>query len=183
MESPRFSRFSVLEVLAVIFSICYTVLITYGNVLCWSAAILSASLYIYICVQKRLFAETFLQCFYLCMAAYGWYHWGQDQQVNSDWTLTSHLPLIGAGILITLLSGYLLKRYSIAALPFTDSFTTVFSMLATVLMVQLVLENWLYWIVIDSVAVYLYYKRQLKLTALLFVAYTLLAINGYFQWL
>jgi nicotinamide mononucleotide transporter len=50
-------------------------------------------------------------------------------------------------------------------------------------MVSLFPENWLYWIVIDAVSVYLYLQRGLKLTALLFVVYTLLAINGYLTWI
>ena len=46
-----------------------------------------------------------------------------------------------------------------------------------------VLENWLYWLVIDSVSIYLYLDRGLYLTALLFVAYLIIAVFGYRTWL
>jgi nicotinamide mononucleotide transporter len=48
-------------------------------------------------------------------------------------------------------------------------------------MINLVHENWLYWIVIDTVSIYLYAKRGLKLGSVLFALYLLLALDGYFE--
>jgi nicotinamide mononucleotide transporter len=45
-----------------------------------------------------------------------------------------------------------------------------------------VLENWLYWFVIDSVSVFLYLARGLELTAALFVLYLVLIIIGFRRW-
>jgi nicotinamide mononucleotide transporter len=46
-----------------------------------------------------------------------------------------------------------------------------------------ILENWLYWLVIDSVSIFLYLDRGLYLTALLFIAYLVIAVFGYRTWL
>mgnify|MGYP001822233745 FL=1 len=46
-----------------------------------------------------------------------------------------------------------------------------------------ILENWLYWLVIDSFSIYLYLDRALYLTALLFAAYVVIVLFGYRQWL
>ena len=80
------------------------------------------------------------------------------------------------------LLGFYLSIYSTAKMPIIDSFTTVFSVIATYMVTKKVLENWLYWIVIDIVSVYLYFSRDLQLTSLLFVIYTIVAIFGYFSW-
>jgi nicotinamide mononucleotide transporter len=45
-----------------------------------------------------------------------------------------------------------------------------------------VLENWLYWIVIDAISIYIYIHKGFYLTAILFLIYTLLAIIAYRQW-
>ena len=45
-----------------------------------------------------------------------------------------------------------------------------------------VLENWIYWIVIDGASVYLYIDRGLYLTALLFMLYVVLVVIGFYQW-
>jgi len=73
-------------------------------------------------------------------------------------------------------------RYSTAALPYLDSFTTWGSVLTTWMVARKILENWLYWLLIDSVSIYLYLDRALYLTALLFLAYVVIALLGYYQW-
>jgi nicotinamide mononucleotide transporter len=45
-----------------------------------------------------------------------------------------------------------------------------------------VLENWLYWIVLDSAAAVLYWSQGLQATAVLFVVYVVIAVRGYFEW-
>jgi len=54
--------------------------------------------------------------------------------------------------------------------------------ITTYLVAKKFLENWLYWIVIDSVSIPLYLDRGLPLTALLFAVYVVIAIAGYFSW-
>ena len=67
-------------------------------------------------------------------------------------------------------------------MPIIDSFTTCFSIIATFLVVKKILENWIYWIIIDLVSIYIYFSRDLHLTSLLFLVYTVIAIIGYFNW-
>ena len=47
---------------------------------------------------------------------------------------------------------------------------------------QKLLENWLYWIVIDLASIGLYLSRDLALTAALFAGYVILAWLGYRTW-
>ncbi len=46
-----------------------------------------------------------------------------------------------------------------------------------------VLENWLYWIVVDGLAAYLYFSQGLLVTTLLFIVYLGIVVRGYFVWL
>jgi len=68
-------------------------------------------------------------------------------------------------------------------MPFLDSFTTWGSILTTWMVARKILENWLYWLVIDSVSIYLYLDRELYLTALLFALYLVIVLFGYRKWL
>lgn len=184
MLDKYFNRYLVIEFFAVILSIAYTLLITYESILCWLAALISSALFIYLCYQKKLLAETTLHIFYFIMAIYGWITWGMAQnfEVNS-YDISTNLLIIFTGFLLLIPIAWLLKKYTPAQLPYIDSFTTIFSFAATYMMIHMVLENWLYWIVIDTVSIFLYAKRGLYLAAMLFVVYTILAINGYFQWI
>ena len=82
----------------------------------------------------------------------------------------------------TLASGYLLAENTTAVWPYVDAFTTWGSVVTTFMVARKILENWLYWIVIDSVSIFLYIDRGLYLTALLFVAYVVIVIIGFFNW-
>ena len=46
-----------------------------------------------------------------------------------------------------------------------------------------ILENWIYWFVIDAISIPLYIDRGLYLTAILFVMYLVIVVFGYFAWI
>ena len=178
-------NWSIIESAAVFFSILYVILALKESIWCWGAAAISVILYIYICYTAQLYPETGLQVFYLFMAFYGYYQWNKNDSILQiqQWTITKHLLILLIGAILTSLMGFYFSLYTNAALPLVDSFTTVFSVFATYMVAKKVLGNWLYWIVIDAVSVYLYFSRDLHLTSLLFMGYTIIAIFGYFSWL
>jgi len=178
-------NWSIIESTAVFFSVLYVILAIKENIWCWGAAAISVILYIYICYTAQLYTETGLQFFYLLMAIYGYYHWNKNDSSLKiqQWTITKHLFILLLGALLTFLMGFYFSIYTNAAMPLVDSFTTVFSVFATYMVTKKVIENWLYWIVIDAVSVYLYFSRDLHLTSLLFLVYTIIAIFGYFAWI
>jgi nicotinamide mononucleotide transporter len=175
------------EVLAVILAVVYLVLAIRQNIWCWAAAAASTLLYLFIMFQARLYMESALQVFYLGMAAYGWYEWrhggagGVELKVTT-WPLRFHLVAVAAVMCLVFVSGELLSRYSSAALPFLDSFTTWGAMIATFMVARKVLENWIYWFLIDAVSIGLYLSRELYFTAALFAAYLFMIVIGYRSW-
>jgi nicotinamide mononucleotide transporter len=175
------------EALAVILAITYLVLAIRQNIWCWAAAAVSTLIYLFIMFDARLYMESVLQLFYLAMAAYGWYQWrrhglNNEQLQVRTWPLSYHLFAIATVLLLVFVSGHLLTQYSDAALPHLDSFTTWGAVIATFMVARKILENWVYWFVIDAVSVGLYLNRGLLLTALLFVFYLVLIIVGYRSW-
>jgi nicotinamide mononucleotide transporter len=60
--------------------------------------------------------------------------------------------------------------------------TTWSAIWATFLVARKVLENWWYWLVIDTVSVFIYWARDLQLTSLLFVLYVILVPIGLLNW-
>lgn len=60
-----------------------------------------------------------------------------------------------------------------ADFAYLDTFTTVFTLYITYLVTIRVLENWLYWIVINAISIYLSFNKDLML------AYSVLATWGY----
>lgn len=177
-------HWSILETLAVIFSVIYVILAAKENIWCWAAALISVGLYIYICCQAKLYAETGLQVFYFIMAIYGYFSWSKNDGalMISEWSTNKHFIIILSATLITFLLGFIFSIYTDAKMPIVDSFTTVFSVFATFMVVKKILSNWLYFIVIDVISIHLYCSRDLHLTSFLFLIYTLIAIFGFLKW-
>ena len=160
------------EWIAVLTGILYVILAALRNNLCWIFAIASSGIFIYLCLDGKLYIESVLQAFYIVMAIVGWVSWrknGQSESGQTDELLDSQeskgdvktwpLSYHGFNILISgavaFLLGFCFDTFTDQANPYMDAFTTIFSLAATYMVVKKVLENWIYWIVIDIVSIFI----------------------------
>jgi len=184
---PELTPHPIWEVLAVVLAVAYLVLAIRQNIWCWAAAAVSASLYLVILFEAKLYLQSALQIYYLAMAGYGWYHWrhpgDQAQELPvTRWPLRNHAIAVGLVLLLMVVSTQLMIRYSDSPLPSLDAFTTWGSVVTTFLVARKVLENWLYWFVIDVVSIFMFLGRDLYFTTALFAGYLVMIIIGYRSW-
>lgn len=177
---------STAEACAVALAVAYLILAIRQNVLCWLAAFVGSLIYLAVFYTARLYMESALQIFYAAMAVYGYWQWTHGGTTASGlritvWSLRQHANALALICAVSLSFGYLMSRTD-AAFPYIDSFTTVAAIVTTYMVARKVLENWLYWFVIDSISVYVYVERGLALTALLFVVYLVLIVIGWRRW-
>jgi nicotinamide mononucleotide transporter len=181
------ASFSWWEASAVALGIAYLLLAVRENLWCWYAAAASTAIFLFLFWDVSLLMESGLQAYYLVMAGYGWWQW-QHGDANhqplqiSRWSARQHLIAISLVLMAAAVSGGLLAMNTDAALPYLDSFTTWGAVLTTWMVARKILENWLYWLVIDAVSIGLYLERGLYLTALLFMLYIVIACYGFWQW-
>jgi nicotinamide mononucleotide transporter len=181
----QLSTQSWLEAVAVILALFYVWLAAEQSIWCWPCALVSTALYSYVFWEVTLPFHALLNAYYLLMAIYGWQQWqknsGKDVSIQS-WPIKHHVWSIFLLTVLSLIISAVGSSIFDTEYLYLDAFITVFSVFTTVLVARKVRENWLYWIVIDAVAVYLYLAKGLVLTGLLFVIYSLFAIYGYMQW-
>lgn len=176
-----------LELLAVFMAIAYLLLAIRQNIWCWFCAGVSTAIYVYLFLDAKLYMESLLNVFYFAMALYGWYVWYSGRAGNTElpvsvWPRPVHTIALAVIAAASLASGFLLERYTDAAFPYIDSMTTWSAIWATFLVARKVLENWWYWLAIDTVSVFIYWARDLQLTSLLFVLYVILVPIGLLNW-
>lgn len=176
-----------LEILSVAFALAYLVLAIRQSLWCWPAALISVVLATLVFFDARLYMESALQIFYFAMAIYGWQQWRQGKQDEGPvrihwWHARRHVIVISAIVAVSALFGWLLG-FTNAALPFVDSFTTVAAVVTTYMVARKVMENWIYWLVIDSILVWLYLERGLNWYAALYAFYLVLIVIGFRAWL
>ena len=174
-------------------SLSYVILAARENRACWPAAMMGSGIYVVVFFQYQLYMDSALNVFYVAMAIYGWLTWKTAREQS---TTASHIPAVKihclskqthvygllAVALLTLISGSYLANNTDAAFPYLDSLTTWSSLFATWMVVNKVLENWLYWIAIDVLSLYLYINKGLFFTSALFVLYIIIAGYGYWYW-
>lgn len=189
-----YSQIEILEWIAVISALAYVIFAAKENILCWPAALISTALYTVVFYEYYLWMDSLLQVYYFAMAIFGWYCWqrnintgmanhsGTDHIQITEKPLTFHIKAIVALALVSVVVGYVMDNYTPTSFPYIDATTTVFAVFSTYLVTQKVLENWLYWIVIDLVSIYIYIEKDLQPTASLFVIYVFIAIYGYISW-
>lgn len=177
-----------LEVVSVSFGLAYVILAARENSWCWPCAFIGTGTAVVLFYEGMLPMESALNAYYLIMAVYGWWCWQRKLPDNNShlpicsWSAKEHITSIGTVTFLCLLSGYSLSQHTDAALPYLDSFTTWSAVITTWMVTRKVLENWLYWIVINSASIYLFISREFYLYAILFFLYVIIAAWGYFQW-
>ena len=182
-----FGQMSNWEVLAVFFGIAYVLLAAKESLWTWLFAFLSTIIYTVLFWEGALVSSSLLNFYYMIMAVYGFMLWrsggekGEELQVTK-WTVNKNSIVIVSGITIAMVLGYLSDTYTDAKFAYLDTFVMTFSVIATWMLANKVLENWLYWMVIDSAAIVLYWKSGYLLTIILFILYVILAIYAYYSW-
>lgn len=175
------------ESLGVVLAIAYLLLAARESLWCWYCALGSSLIYIWIFWDVNLLMESALNVFYALMALLGWWEWRSGGPEHKGVAMVSlkwqqHVVLLGLMFVLAAANGWVMQNFTSAAWPFVDSFTTWASVITTFLVIRKVLENWLYWLLIDSISMWLYVDRGLYLTAGLFAAYLLIVVFGYFHW-
>ncbi len=178
-----------IELLATVLALAYTVLAIRHSLWCWPAALLSTLLTLQIMVKSQLFTDALLQLYYAAMALYGWWNWQKMRrhshgvpQTVVEWRLSQHLLLIAGTLSAGLLLGYLMATYTSTDFAYLGAQVSCFAVVSTWLVAQKVVSNWLYWVVIDAVSIYIYLQKDLYFFSALFVIYTVIAAVGYLAW-
>jgi len=169
----------IIEIIAVVLSLLYTWLYLHGYPSCFFFGAVGSALFFYLCFKKKIYAETFLQLFYIGASVYGYLHFSEEWNMI-HWSINEQLPWLVVACVAAFAIGYFLQKKTDAKLPWLDSTVTVFSILATILMVNYVHENWLYWIIIDATCIFIYLHRRLYFGAALFVIYLVMSVDGFF---
>ena len=186
-QTIRGTPLTAIEAVAAVAGLVCVLLTIRQNIWCWPVGLLMVVLYIYIFWKARLYSDMGLQIIYVFLQFYGWHQWlhgGRDhgelkvQRIQAvaglGWVLVGCAGAVGLG--------FVMHRYSDASLPYWDAATTVLSLIAQYLMAKKLLENWLFWITVDVMAVGIYAVKSLYLTSGLYAVFLGLAITGYFTW-
>ena len=176
-----------IEAVAVFFGILSVVMVVRQNIWCWPFGLVQVTLYVYIFLEVKLYSDLILHIVYIILQIYGWHHWLHGGRNDTELEV-SQLDYRGrlvwpvCALVGTALWGYGMATFTDASLPYGDAFTTVTSLVAQWLMARKRIENWLFWIAVDVVAIGIYWQKELVLTSGLYAIFLGLSVVGWFAW-
>ncbi len=175
---------NILEWTAVVLNVGFTLCIAYEKRIGWLLGFVAGVIGVGLYALAHTWAMGLLNVYYVAMAVYGWWSWGRDDQEKGIRTqsLRFHAILIVAGLLLSYAIYVLLAQYLDGHFPQLDAFVTVFSFIATWMMTRKMIANWAYFILADSVAVYLNWRIGYQGYALLNGMYLVLSMVGLMKW-
>jgi nicotinamide mononucleotide transporter len=179
-----------IELTGAVFGLIYVFLSVKQNMLTWVLGLLTSLFYIYIFFASKFYADMALQFYYVWVSIYGWIIWKKGEQSEqgkmplhvSKLSKQQLIILLPVSLLLWVAIYFVLKLYTDSPVPFGDSFTTAFSIVATWMLARKIIEHWLIWIVVDLISFLLYLYKGLYPTTILFIIYTLVAAWGYWEW-
>ncbi len=192
---------SYLEFFGLVSGVIAVVLSSLANIWSWPLGLINVTLSFFLFFQVQLYPDMFLQVFFFITNVMGWWRWTHPRVGEEDRnqylkvsflplpTLMTYALLSVAGTLVMALFARNLHEWlpliftKPSASPYLDSFITVMSVMATFLMIQKRVECWVIWVLVDVVATYLYFVRDIKFYSLMYFAFCVIASFGFWNWL
>jgi nicotinamide mononucleotide transporter len=186
---------SFIEFFGTVFYFASVWLIARRNILTWPIGIAGVLLYMVLFYQFQLYSDSLEQIYYLAASAYGWWAWNRTKTSGKVDTAFSNRTTIASWAAVTLLLGLALGSVMTqihlwlpawfpipASLPWLDAMTTVMSLSAMWLLTLRRTETWIYWIIVDLAAIYVYFSKGIMFIGLQYIILTFIAIYGLISW-
>jgi nicotinamide mononucleotide transporter len=176
----------VLEWSSAVLGAAYTFLAAYEKRIGWVFAVVSSVMFAFYFAHRNYMGQVALNIFYVAMGFYGWFSWGRDDSSIpiTRKPLRFHLWMLGVALVCTAVLAWIFQRVGWSESPIMDAWVGVFSAVATWMMAKKLIENWLYWCIVDGVAITMWLTADppMHAYALLFAAYVVLSGVGWWRW-
>jgi nicotinamide mononucleotide transporter len=167
----------------------------------WPTGIVSIVLSFFLFFQVRLYPDMFLQVFFFVTNLLGWWRWTHPGKFEEDrkhelrvsyMNRKQILLVFIVGLIGTLFFGTIAENLhemlpavfsQPSAFPYLDSFVTVMSIITTFLVINKKIECWIFWILIDMIAAYMYFVKGIKFMALEYAVFCFIAAFGLWNWI
>ena len=182
---------SIWEIIGTVLGVIGVWLMIRQNIIGWPVGLVQVAVYAWVFFDAKLYSDAILQVAFFLIQAYGWWHWWRGDSNGSSGRLALPVTKLGAtatagsvvaGAVLTAAWGMLMHRTTDAALPYWDAFILIFSLIAQWLQARKKLECWPGWLLVNTVAIGVYWAKDLRLTAGLYVIFWLMALWGWREW-
>jgi nicotinamide mononucleotide transporter len=174
------------EILGFVFGALCVYLLVVQNIWNFPTGMINNVMFLVLFLNAKLFADAWLQVFYLILAAIGWVAWLKAGPQRTELHV-SHTKWWQMGLALAFVGGFtvfftpFLRDLNDIA-PTLDALTTGLSIAATGLLTWKKIENWYLWIAADLIYIPLYFAKNLYLTGVVYILFLILCFMGLAAW-
>jgi nicotinamide mononucleotide transporter len=152
----------------------------------WPVGLVGCVLYALMFFGVKLYADVTLQGFFILTGFIGWWNWVSGARRAQPPVTRAGIAALIYGLFGAALTaaayGHLLHATTDASFPFIDSLILTFSVAAQFLLMGRRLETWIFWFIVNTLAVPLYAAKGLYLTSFVYLLFWFNAVHGYQVW-
>lgn len=197
---------NVWALVSALFGVCSVVLCAQGKWLTFFFGFGQILTYTYLCVLERFYGGIAINAFYFATQVYGIYSWRKllrEKRAGVSGALAASkgdevkegdvIPfrrmrggrfagLCAVLLVLSLVTGWLLGRYTNDTQPYLDALTTVPAFAAQILLVMAYREQWFIWLFIDLLYVVMWWKAGSYCMVAQYVFWCVNATYGAVRW-
>lgn len=174
------------------------------NIWVYPTGIISTLIYVYILYNFGLLGDCMINVYYTAMSIYGWILWSKNSEdyihVEVSWASQKERMFAGLLFLISLalvtlvyyykpyidnhfsMEGTNLGLYHLDWANWLDVLTTSIFLVGMWFMAKQRIENWFFWIIGDFICIPMMIFKELGITSVQYLVFTIMAILGYLNW-
>ena len=183
---------NVWALVSALFGVCSVVLCAQGKWLTFFFGFGQILTYTYLCVLERFYGGIAINAFYFATQVYGIYSWRKllREERDSKGDVIPFRRMRGGWfavlcvflLILSLVTGWLLGRYTNDTQPYLDALTTVPAFAAQILLVMAYREQWFIWLFIDLLYVLMWWEAGSYCMVAQYVFWCVNATYGAVRW-
>jgi nicotinamide mononucleotide transporter len=181
------------EIAGMVAGLIYIWLEYRANIWMWVAGIVMPAIYIYVYLHEGVYANVGINLYFIVAGIYGLWAWKRGRSSSSaengrkplEITRIPRrvwLPALSVGAALTLGIAWLLIHFTDSTEPWFDAFTTGYSIVGLWMLARKWADQWLVWIVVDTIYTTMFLYKQMYPTAAMYAVFTIVAVLGFFKW-
>jgi len=164
----------------------------------WIVGFISSAMFVYLFFSAKIYAQSAIYVYYVLISVYGYFKWTRIEKQAVIPSVVEGSPsikgmsrlrsapldmtaLITISIILSATLGWVLTKTD-SPIPWFDGIVAGFSIVATWMVTQKIIQHWYFWIGINLFCVPLYLSQGLYFTALMFLVYFIMSIIGLKEW-
>lgn len=165
------------------------------NILVYPVGIVNVLLYVYICFNARLYADSGINLIYFVVSVFGWYNWSRKKSGSNEKlhisinTLKQKIlyfliTVVAFAVIVSVLMIFNRndQEYVSSYLPWIDAGVSAVCLMGMWLCALKRVDNWYYYIIGNAVSIPMYISKGLVFTSFQYLVFLTLSIMGLIEW-